>query len=327
MEVDRTKGAKESGMNVEILKRNMYIRKLYSKMIRIMRAYFPRLWARFAYYIAYGNACGLKNPRTFSEKLLWLSLNTYRNNPLIMQLIDKYLVRDYVKEKAGEKILNELYDVWESPQDIRFEDLPNSFALKVSQGCGTNIFCENKANLDPEILGATLHQWDTNNYLYDRMIANIGGVPVKQLKKYYICEKYLLQEGVTSPIDYKIYCFNGVPRAILVIRDRYGEKNGAFMAPDWSFISNLGKGYQIPDKPFTKPKSLNKMIEIAAKLGAPFPFVRVDLYDILGEPIFGELTFFPSGCIGMQETDINGISMGDMLDISAEMSKKGEDII
>ena len=37
------------------------------------------------------------------------------------------------------------------------------------------------------------------------------------------------------------------------------------------------------------------MLDIALKLSAAVPFVRVDLYEIGVKPVFGELTFAPGG--------------------------------
>ena len=37
------------------------------------------------------------------------------------------------------------------------------------------------------------------------------------------------------------------------------------------------------------------MVEIAEKLSKPFPHARVDLYNISGKIIFGEITFFHRG--------------------------------
>ena len=36
------------------------------------------------------------------------------------------------------------------------------------------------------------------------------------------------------------------------------------------------------------------LVRIAEKLAAPFPFVRVDLYDVDGKIYFGEMTFTPA---------------------------------
>lgn len=301
------------------LKNKKIVKRIYSKLSIFLRAYFPVVAARLRYYIAYGEKLNLKYPQTFSEKLLWLSLNTYRNNPLILELSDKYLVRNYVKEKVGEEILNELYYVWESPDEIKLDELPESFALKLSQGCGTNLLCADKSKLSQKQLNLILKKWNKGQFFYDKIMADIGGIKVKNLKKYYICEKYLYQEGQESPIDYKFYCFNGIPKAILVIMNRFTAKTGVFMTPEWEFLSELSGNYKAPDEPIKKPKSLDMMIEIARKLSEGFPFVRVDLYEIAGKTIFGEMTFFPSGCVKMQETTINGINMGELLDISKGM--------
>ena len=41
--------------------------------------------------------------------------------------------------------------------------------------------------------------------------------------------------------------------------------------------------------------NLDKMLAIAEKLSTPFPVVRVDLYNIAGRIVFGELTFTAVG--------------------------------
>ena len=42
-----------------------------------------------------------------------------------------------------------------------------------------------------------------------------------------------------------------------------------------------------------RPKTLEKMLEIAARLSQGFPFMRVDLYEFGSEVFFGEMTFYP----------------------------------
>lgn len=288
----------------------------YGRCCAFLKAYFPTLAAKVAYRVAYGKKCNLKDPKTFSEKLLWLSLNTYKNNPLILDLCDKYLVRDYISDMVGSGYLNEMYAVYDSLSDLRLDVLPNTFALKVSQGCATNLFCEDKNQFSSSLFEKTIMSWSKKQKLYDKAMANIGGISVKQLKKYYLCEKLLKEPGKTSPTDYKIYCFNGVPKAILVIEDRFGDKTGIFMTPEWTFLSELSKEYKKPVITHQKPESLEQMITVAKKLSADFPFVRVDMYDIDGKAIFGELTFFPNGCIHAQETLVDGKTMGELLDIS-----------
>lgn len=298
------------------LKKRPFIKETYSWLVAFAKAYLPRTRAKIAYKVAYGTNCNLDDPKTLSEKLLWLSLNTYRNNPLVLKLCDKYRVREYVSERIGDGYLNELYSVYTSIDDIHFNELPNSFALKVSQGCTTNIICENKKTFDEKKFNGTLKKWSESQRLYDKMMADIGGVPVNKLEKYYICEKYLKEPGKKSPTDYKIYCFNGEPKAILVISDRFGDKTGLFMNTDWTLLSELSGAYHRPEKIYDRPESLDDMLFAAKELSEDFPFVRVDMYNIEGKAIFGEMTFFPNGCVHLQETEIEGRPMGDLLDIS-----------
>lgn len=300
----------------ELLKKSKFVKKFYGRTLEWLKVYFPNVWAKLAYRVAYGKHCNLVDPQTFSEKLLWLSLHTYRNNPLVLKLCDKYLVREYVRDKVGDGYLNELYNVYDSIENIKFEKLPDSFALKLSQGSGINFFCEDKRCLRKSDFEKSLLKLSSGQKLYDKTMADIGGIPVDKLEKYYVCEKYLKEQGRESPTDYKIYCFNGVPKAILVIADRFTNINGVFMNTDWTFLSDLSGKYHKVDKTYSRPVSLDKMLYVARKLSDGFPFVRVDMYDIGGRAIFGEMTFFPSGCIRMQETEVDGKSMGELLDIS-----------
>ena len=46
---------------------------------------------------------------------------------------------------------------------------------------------------------------------------------------------------------------------------------------------------------FHKNETFDLMLEMAEKLAAPFPLVRVDFYDVDGKLYVGELTFSPGG--------------------------------
>lgn len=54
----------------------------------------------FAYFKRFAN---LKNPKTYNEKLNWLKL--YDRNPKYTKLVDKYEVKEYIKEQIGEEYI------------------------------------------------------------------------------------------------------------------------------------------------------------------------------------------------------------------------------
>lgn len=94
-----------------------------------------------------GRTLDLENPQTYNEKLQWLKLNERR--PEYTMMVDKYKVREYIKHVLGEEYLIPLLGVWDSPDEIDFNNLPNQFVLKCNHnsGCGMCI-CTNKQELD-----------------------------------------------------------------------------------------------------------------------------------------------------------------------------------
>lgn len=283
----------------------------------------PKAWSKLYYYHTYRKKCDLENPKTFSEKLIWLKYHDYQNNPLVLSLCDKYEVREYLIKCGLKEILNPLYFVESDIRNISYDRLPDSFVMKISLGCGSNLICPDKNTLTPAALRKYLNSWSKGQLLYDIDSARIGGIKRDQLKKRIICERFLKDDTHDVPPDYKVYCFNGKPETILYISDRYitGEKKACFFDLNWNYIGNSNERYKTLDSLPEKPTCLSEMIEAAKMLSEPFPFVRVDFYVVNQELIFGEMTFFPNDCIGMSEIDINGVSMGDLLDVKTNKGR------
>lgn len=277
----------------------------------LISAISPVITSKILYKKANGDTLNLKNPRSFNEKLMWLKLNTYYNNDLVTICADKYLVRNYVKECGYGYLLNDLIGVWDSVDEINWNKLPQKFAIKCNHGCGYNIICSDKSKLNIEKSKMKLRRWLNEDFWKISAEVNYKYIPKK-----IICEKYLDTNQGFLPYDYKIYCFNGEPKTILLVMDRGEEKRGAFMSLDWEFISEVGGDYQAVSEYPRKPKSLNNMLNAAKTLSKPFPFVRVDFYQVDNKPIFGEMTFTPAGCISASETEIEGVPMGQILDLS-----------
>ena len=105
---------------------------------QFLKAYFKRIFHR---------ELNLDNPQTFDEKLQWLKL--YDRNPKYVIQSDKYLVRNFVKETVGEKYLIPLLGVWDNPEEIDFNLLPNEFVLKCNHNSGKGMYiCKNKQILN-----------------------------------------------------------------------------------------------------------------------------------------------------------------------------------
>jgi hypothetical protein len=71
----------------------------------------------------------------------------------------------------------------------------------------------------------------------------------------------------------------------------------------------------ITDCIIERPKNFEEMQKIAHVLSAPFPFCRVDLYNLDGRIIFGELTFYHAAGLNKIKPDKWEITMGEWLRI------------
>lgn len=234
----------------------------------------------------------IDNPKSFNEKIQWLKL--YYRNPLLTKCADKYTVREYVKEKIGEQYLIPLIGIYDNPDQIDFNKLPNKFVLKTNNGSGKNIICKNKKKLNIEETKSKLTEWlkpENSHYFYSYEWA------YKDIKPKIICEEYLESKDGDLK-DYKFMCFHGKIENIFVCTDRKNSLKVNFYDLNWKLLP-FTRLYPNSNKKISKPKYFKKMVEIAEMLAKDFPFVRVDLYENKNNIYFGELTFYPGN--GMEK--------------------------
>ena len=241
-----------------------FIIRLYYSCLTIIS---PRLNAMVTYRRAYGTRPKFKNPITFKEKLLWLKIFRYANDRLVHQCADKYRVREYVKECGFSEILNPLVGVYRNPNEVDFSNLPNSFVLKWSFGAGMNLVCRDKNTLNWKEEKKRLKKWMKIRYHLP-----YAELQYKNKEKYLICEQYLGNpQSTESLIDYKFYCFSGIPKCILVMVGRNKDLHATFYSPEWNRIEGLKK-YESIHKELERPKGLSLMLEAAKILSRTFPF-------------------------------------------------------
>lgn len=264
--------------------------KRFAQMKGRVRAHLPRVLQKLVIARQFRRNVGYRlstsRPRSFNEKLQWLKL--YHRDPLMTLCADKYLVRDYVADVIGKKYLTELYGVYDSEDDINFTTLPDKFVLKTNNGSGTNIICTSKAALDVEATKFALSKWLTGEDLY----AVSFEWAYKNISPKIICEELLVPARGNDLIDYKIMCFNGKAQIVFTCTDRKSSLKVDFFDLTWCRLPFTRK-FNNSERSITRPKNLDAMIRLAEKLAEPFPFVRVDFYDLDSRVVFGELTFYP----------------------------------
>ena len=146
----------------------------------------PTINTKARYKEKFGKKLDLNNPKTFNEKILWLKLNRYMKDPLVIQCVDKYAVRDYVTSCGCEEILNDLIGVWNSADDIPWDELPNQFVLKWNFGARMNIICTDKSKIQKKRVISQLNKWGRNKFWL-----SFSEMQYKYIEKKIICEKLL----------------------------------------------------------------------------------------------------------------------------------------
>ena len=247
-----------------------------------------KLMLKLQYRIKFKRKLNLKSPMRFTEKIQWYKLN-YKNDTM-PQCSDKYLVREYIKSKGLEHILNDLYCVFERPEDIKLDLLPEKFVMKLSNGSGTNLICRDKKQLKEEDVIK-----EFKNFVF-KVNANLGREwPYMKVQPKILVERLLEDEThINNAVnDYKIFCYDGKPEYVICISDRYSEQcNHLVYDTEWNKVQVVSENARInEDAP--KPDTLQEMLDIAATLSKDFPFARIDLYSIFGKIYFGEITFYP----------------------------------
>lgn len=245
-----------------------------------------KMYLKKVYKARTGRKLNLRNPKTFTEKSNWLKL--YDRNPVYTIMADKYKAREYIAEKVGEEYLVPLLGVWDSPDEIDFDSLPDQFVLKCNHDNGV-IICKDKAQLDIEKVKKELSERLKRDYY-----KKLREWPYKNIPRKIICEKYMKPCKNENEIDYKLLCFNGKVKIIALYKDRFlGSLKEDYYTKEWKYIKildKIGAGDVYP-----KPEFLDEIIKIAEVLAEGATFLRVDFNNWQDLLSVGELTFFPHG--------------------------------
>ena len=254
----------------------------------------PKWNYRLRYYHQRGHFPNLKHPQDMSEILINLMFDEDECKKLT-PYVDKLKVRDYVTEKGLGNILLKHFGVWDKPEDVPFDELPNKFVLKSNNGTGNHVICPDKTKLDRSKAIETL------NYAIE------FGKHHVEAHYTYIEPKVFAEELIETPdgelpIDYKFTCIGGEIMDVFVATERaYGTKY-CTLDLDWNQLPYTKPEYMPKSIP-PKPKHLKEMVEVAKILSKDFGLVRVDLYEYRDQPYISELTFFPWGALLYSYTD------------------------
>lgn len=276
----------------------------------------PETTLKLLFYMKQGYPLNLQEPQTYNEKIQWIKL--YDRNPLMPKCCDKFTVRKYAADRGCGAILNTL--IWDGydPRDIPFDSLPDKFVIKVTHGSTFNILCRDKTKLNREKAVRKCRKW-----LKAKFLPCYGEWFYGKVKPRVIIEKYLedAQSGHKDLLDYKIYCFNGHPRYIRVMSDRYSNLRDTIYDTDWNLLKDCNMGYPCTNKAERKPDCLKEMLDYAEKLSKDFKHARVDFYIVNGDIVFGEITFSSGAGFDKFSSYEFDLEMGRQLDLKQRTLK------
>lgn len=213
--------------------------------------------------------------------------------------------------------------VWDKPEDIDFDRLPNQFVLKCNHTSGIGLcICKDKAkgiivrgksddktNLSIEQVRDSLREGLKDNfYLHSREW------PYKNVRRRILAEQFMVDESGTELKDYKFFCFDGEPKYVWV-GTNYTPMHFDIYSLDWK-NQHVKYGYDNAPEDVPPPPCFEQMAEMARKLSKGLPHVRVDFYNINGRIYVGEFTFYTWGGFGTFEPKEWDKKFGDLIDIT-----------
>jgi len=271
-------------------------------------------YAKWFYKVYTKKTLNLKEPKYFDEKVWWLKLNN--RDPLLTVCSDKYAVREYVKDAGYEDILVDLIGVYDKANEIKFEEINEEVIIKCTSGSGENVFYNPEQPQDVKGITRRLNYALKNNpYKFSREWN------YKNIKAKIVVEKVLRDSNNCLPTDYKFMCFDGEPKLLFMdigLIDDNNVYNHNYPRNIYDMDFNLMPFKETRDNyegEVKKPENWERMIEIARALSKPFPFCRVDLYNIDGKVYFGEITFYHGGgCNDIQPEEWD-LKLGSWIDL------------
>lgn len=272
-------------------------------------------YLKYRWFITFDKKLNFSNPKSFNEKLQWLKLNN--RQPLFTKLVDKFEVKEYVRNIIGDDYIIPTIAIYDQAENINFDALPEQFVLKCTHDSGGIVICTDKSKLNKENAIKKLKKGLENNFfLINREW------PYKNVKPRIIAERYISEiDGDLR--DYKFFCFNGIPKFLYVASDRFKEGEETkfdFFDMDFNHLPIIN-GHPNSKMPIKKPKGFELMVELAQKLSAGMIHVRVDFYDVNGKIYFGEMTFFHMSGLTKFEPQEWDLKFGEYIHLPNEENK------
>ena len=256
-----------------------------------------RAGLQLRYFKSYQRWPRLDRPVLFSEKCQSLKLM----RPDLGIYVDKVAVKAFVGRRIGTQyVIPTLFAGPQLPQRAE-RNWPLPYVIKTNHGSGGNIFV--RETPDWPAIEARLSD------MLDCDFSAISGETFYGDIDPQVLVEPFIADGSELPLDYKIFVCAGEPQFIQVDTDREHSHKRVFFDRDWNRLP-IRLGYPDDPRPLSRPRHLERMLELAARLAAGFGFVRVDFYEVGERLLFGEMTFTPESGLMRFEPDSVDADLG-----------------
>jgi hypothetical protein len=238
------------------------------------------------YREVFGRRPNLLLARRHSERLQRAKL--FQRDPRLPVLADKIEVKKYVAARVGEQyVVPTLYAGSSLPPRAERTWTPPYF-VKASHGSGWQLRVPDD---EPP-------RWGRVERAVDRWLGRTYGGRGGEWQYARMPHRILVEPHIGDPAhwpdDYKMWVFQGRVHFVHWLTARStSEYGGRYYDREWK---PAFRSFKYPTHPESAPRpaSFDTMLWIAEQLGRDFAFVRVDLYEVDGQPYVGELTFTPT---------------------------------
>lgn len=258
-----------------------------------------KMYVKLKYFLVFKKKIDLKNPKGFNEKIQYLKLNDRKD--IYATMVDKYEAKQYVSKIIGSEYIIPTLGIYNSWEDINFEELPEKFVIKCTHDSGGVVICRNKKKFNfSEAEKKIKKSLNSNYYELTREY------PYKNIKPRILVEKYMEDKDNKNIVDYKFFCFDGETKIMYISQglENHETAKMSFYDMDFKLTSCKRKDFSLLDYVPKKPLNFEKMKEFSELLSKDIPHLRVDWYEINGRLFFGELTFYTcSGLVPFESDD------------------------
>lgn len=229
------------------------------------------------YWWRHGRWPDLDAPHTFTE--LVQARKLAGADAAMARMADKVAAKAIVAARLGSDWL--IPTLWHGTELPAQPEWPTPFVVKARHGCNQTAFVMNDM-VNWASVRARAKRWMASDYGYWLDEDLYARIP-----RGLIVEPFM---GVPPavPIDYKFYVFGGRVEFVQIHLGRGARHRWILLDRAWRRVSAASA-----DQDPRAPASLARMVAAAEALSKGTDFLRVDLYEIDGQPLFGEMTFYP----------------------------------